>query len=273
MFDSFSSMMQIPGISDKLVTQSRVIYFGPQELQYVQPGVLLSTITDAGNTPTSLLRAGLLLGRVTASGKETVWTPTAVDGTQFISGILLWDLQVSINGTGVAQFVGPIMRSGMVKASDLIIPGQSTYGLSGQTYEWLARQQLSRRFYIDDTPFHGAGRFRKIQDKTADYTITEAETGCCFTNAGAVGAVIFTLPATAKEGLEYSFFGMVDQTLTITSGTADKIVGFNDVDLDSVSLATSGEIIGGGYKLVGRADGKWMAFMYHGETQTPTNAD
>lgn len=272
MYDAFSSMLQLPGISDKLVTQSRVIYYGPQELQFVQPGILLSTITDAGNTPTSLLRAGLLLGRVTASGKETAWAPTATDGSQFISGILLWDIQNTVYGVAQTQFVGPIMRSGCVKASDLLIPGQSSYGLSGQTYEFLARQQLGRRFMIDDGPFAYGGKYRKIMDYTADHTVTEAENGVCFTNKGAAGTVIFTLPATAKEGLVYTFFGAADQTLTVASGTADKIITNNDLAADSVSFATSGEIIGAGMEFVGRADGLWQCFLIAGELVTPTIA-
>lgn len=269
--DGFASS-PLPGVTGRSDTISRAVTWGPQALQITETGFIAGTIRDAGNSPTTLLRPGLLLGKITASGKFAKFDPTAVDGTQFVAGVLLGDLVPQYAGADQDQFVGSILRSGCVKGCDLLIPGQSSYGLSGQTYEYLVRSQMQHRFLIDDSLHLPPSPYRKIIDCTADRTVAAAETGCLFTNAGAAGAVIFTLPTTAIEGYVYHFFAMVNQTLTITSGTADKLVTFNDAAADSFSFATSGEIIGNGATVVGRADGLWMVIPYNGELVTPTIA-
>ena len=48
---------------------------------------------------------------------------------------------------------------------------------------------------------------RNVVAKTADYTVTAAESGTIFTTQGATAAVIFTLPATTScDGLEFIFY-------------------------------------------------------------------
>ncbi len=48
-----------------------------------------SSALDAGATPTTLLRGGLLLGRISASGRYKEYTPAAMDGTETAIGILV----------------------------------------------------------------------------------------------------------------------------------------------------------------------------------------
>lgn len=271
MHDGFASS-PVPGLTDRFTTISRAVTWGPQALQVTESGLIISTTTDAGNTPTTLLRPGLLLGRITASKKFKAWSPSAVDGSQFIAGVLLPDLNMTIAGVATDQFHGMILRSGCVKACDLLIGGEADYGISGTTSEYLVRSQMASRFLIDDSLHSFRSPYRKIIDCTADRTIDETENHCLFTNLGASGTVIFTLPATAKEGLVYTFFGAANQTLTVASGTADKIITNADLAADSVSFATSGEIIGAGMQFVGRADGLWMCFLIAGELVTPTIA-
>lgn len=52
---------------------------------------------------------------------------------------------------------------------------------------------------------------------TADHTVTAGETGATFTNAGASGAVIFTMP-TPAAGLFYTFIVAAAQTVTLDVG-------------------------------------------------------
>jgi len=49
---------------------------------------IASTAADAGSTPTTTLRKGLVLGRVTATGKMKQYSNGASDGTEVAAGIL-----------------------------------------------------------------------------------------------------------------------------------------------------------------------------------------
>jgi len=89
---------------------------------------------------------------------------------------------------------------------------------------------------------------RRVVAKTADYTInpTLDRPGTTFTNRGATGAVIFTLPAPnlALTGWWYRFRGHADQDITVKTATVDTLVTKNDAAADSVAASTSGEKIG-----------------------------
>ena len=102
--------------------------------------------------------------------------------------------------------------------------------------------------------------------KTADYTVKASESGTFFSTRGAVGTVNFTLPAMAS-GLNYLFYAAAAGAMTVTSGTADKMVADNDVAADSLAFSTGSEIMGGAIQVV--CDGsKWMAMAYCEESQT-----
>ena len=73
--------------------------------------------------------------------------------------------------------------------------------------------------------------FKEVVAKTAAYTIKDYETGKCFSNAGATGSVVLTLP-TPKAGFWFQFVKVVpDQILsikapsgvTINMGTAAEV--------------------------------------------------
>ena len=63
---------------------------------------------------------------------------------------------------------------------------------------------------------------RTVTVKTTDYTVTAAESNVCFTNDGASGAVIFTLPS-ASAGLTYTFIVEAVQTVTIDAAAGNWI--------------------------------------------------
>lgn len=60
--------------------------------------------------------------------------------------------------------------------------------------------------------------------KTANYTLVDSDHGKLFTNAGAGGAVIFTLP-TAKAGTFFRFLRVAAQDVTVTATGGAKING------------------------------------------------
>lgn len=88
----------------------------------------------------------------------------------------------------------------------------------------------------------------RIVVKTAAYTVKAEESGTKFFTTGATAAVVFTLPAISEGPWEFEFYNLADVDMTVTAGTADTMIGFNDLDLDSIGLATSSEKIGGGIK-------------------------
>lgn len=122
----------------------------------------------------------------------------------------------------------------------------------------------------------GGWKFPEVKAKTADYTIVTGTdpSGTLFTNRGAAGTVIFTLPApsAAIKGVFYSFAAVVAaQTVTVKTATVDTLITFNDLTADSVSLQTSGEIIGGMLRAI--CDGtSWIVFGDSGAAHTYTVA-
>lgn len=90
--------------------------------------------------------------------------------------------------------------------------------------------------------------------KTGDYVVTAADTGTVFTNAGASGAVAFTLP-TKAAGLTYIFLAVANQAISVVSaGSADDIVGWKDAACDSIAFSTANKIIGAGVRVTCNAD-------------------
>ena len=57
----FPSAYLQPGVSDPLLTVEAALTWGRFELLVLSQGCLASTAVDAGNTPTTMLRPGLLL--------------------------------------------------------------------------------------------------------------------------------------------------------------------------------------------------------------------
>jgi hypothetical protein len=90
-----------------------------------------------------------------------------------------------------------------------------------------------------------------IVTKTADYTVVAPtpsggdKSGTIFNNRGAGGAVNFTLPApsAALKGVNYIFYGVAGQNITVTGG-AGNVVTFNNAAAASVAASTSSQKIG-----------------------------
>lgn len=89
----------------------------------------------------------------------------------------------------------------------------------------------------------------RVSAKTADYTVLASESGTIFTTEGATANVNFTLPAASTGPWVFEFFTAEDFNLTVTAGTADTMVTFNDVAADSVAYSTSSEKVGGYVKV------------------------
>lgn len=116
--------------------------------------------------------------------------------------------------------------------------------------------------------------FMRVVAKTGTtYTVLEADHGTLFTNEGNGGNINFTLPTTADlpTGWFVEFFSVAAGTLTVTAGTADTLVVFNDAAADSIAFSTTSEIIGAHIKAVKLTTDLIGIFVSLGaETQTPT---
>ncbi len=211
--------------------------------------VISSTAADAGNSPTSTLRPGLLLGKITSTGEYAQYDADATDGTQVAECVLLEEVNLLDPATAAnADKWWSVAISGRLKASSVI------------NLDYQARSQLMARGFQFDDGVWAQLPYKGEIAKTADYTVTTADNGMLFTTTGASGTVIFTLPALAV-GLRFRFFNTVNQTLTVASAAGDDMITDGDAAADSVTLSTSSHKIGGGFDIVANNAGTaWYVF-------------
>lgn len=106
---------------------------------------------------------------------------------------------------------------------------------------------------------------RKIAAKTAAYYIKPEDEGTLFTNAGASGAVTFTLPPRADipDGWSCQVFTVAGQNVTVAADVADTLVTFNDAAADSITWSTAGDLIGNGAEFIySAADELWFCLLF-----------
>lgn len=102
------------------------------------------------------------------------------------------------------------------------------------------------------------------------YTVSAADHGCRLTTSGVTAActLTFPAPAAALAGVEIEIFNYVGQTLVLT-GTANKIITFNDVDADAVTYSSAGELIGA-HAIMSCDGAMWMHTNLGAHTATVT---
>lgn len=251
----------LPGTGTLFTSLETDVLWGPLHRWMWKNVILLSSTTDAGNSPTTTLRGGLALGKVTATGKYKVYSPTATDGSQFPELILGKAVNMLGQDGAAADQYAPAILTGMVKAAQI------------PNLDENVRRCLHGRFIFDDRLIGSPADFTNVVALTADYTLVAADANKVFTNQGAAGAVVATLPATIIPGWRCKFFIEANQNLTITA-PAGKLVVFNNAAATSIAFSTSSEKIGAGVEIMTNADGtKYLAFVSLGaETQTPTIA-
>lgn len=216
---SYGGMYMLPGMgADELQTQHQRIWWGREEQQFYGGFNLDATTVDAGNTPTNVLRGGLALGYLTASKQLVHWNPYATDGSQRLAGFLVGEgTDTKYFGTAVDRFVGDVLIAGNVYASRLLIPGETTYGISGKTYEFLLREQMFGRFNVDDD----MGRLMNWKtlekaftsgDQTLTLTIADNRTHITNRGADATGTIVLPAPV---PGLQFKVSMVADQNITL----------------------------------------------------------
>jgi hypothetical protein len=201
--------------------------------------VIDGSTRDAGNTPTTALRAGLLLGVIISSGKLRDFGDANTDGSDVAAAVLLESVRITdFDANNVDKFWG-VLVGGPVQASRI-------YGLTEQ-----ARVQMSDRFIFDDRGFNQmVGGWNRTTAKTANYTVVNGtDNNTIFTTTGAAGEVDFTLPATIMKGQRWRFVNTVGQTMKIIA-PAGKLVCFNNAAATSITFSTAGSLIGASVEII-----------------------
>ena len=259
----------VPGMGSLVQTYETEILWGGDEskgLCLFGNCVYSGASRDAGNTPTTILRAGNLFGTVSSTGEREEWDATATDGTQDLSGILPNEQRAQdFDGNNADRLFRTLLR-GPVKAAALLIRGSA---LVGHADEYLARRQLVRAgFILDDDPFgYKAGVNPRTQYHVASYQVLATENGTQFF-AGA--AATFTLPA-IKAGLRYVFTNTTNTAMAIASTAGDDIVKIHDASADSITFSTASEMIGAQAEIWSEyVNGtlKWLSRLEPGFTAT-----
>jgi hypothetical protein len=220
-----------PGFQTQQDSQeSEVLWSGRkgQDLVATKKITVLSSTVDSGNTPTTTIRGGNVLGIVDASGKVNTYSPDANDGRQIAVGILEHNQDMLVNGIATDRFTQMLVH-GLIRDGELI------------NLDLRAKQQLGLRFLFDREVSSQAGVLmhpRGVYRKSSNYTVVAGDNGLLFI---ATAQVTFTLP-TKQNGLAFRFLQTSDNNLVIT-GSSD-IVAKNNASASSVTFGTANEKIG-----------------------------
>lgn len=249
-----------PGITTARETYEREFRWGPHALGLYYNGRISGAARDSGSDPTFLLRPGLLLGQLTADGSFTTYSPTATDGSEVATGVMIESMRMEdFQGNNVNR-VFAILVGGPVKAAKLI-------NLDKQ-----ARQQMAGNFTFDDSDGVGYSipgnhwfPWKRFQNKTANYTVVASDNFTMFDNAGAGGTVVLTLPAIAN-GYMFGLRCEANQVLRFTSAEGSNLIGSTTTQT-SASVTAIGGVV---WVYTNAAGTKWIVEQ-HG-TQTITFA-
>lgn len=243
--------MLFPGIDSVLETVQNQFWWGRNEQQTYLPATILSSALDAGNTVTTVLRGGLLLGRVTATGKFKEWNPTGTDGSEVLVGILPAPLSMLDAGTGADRYTY-VLVGGNLLSDRLIVPGQGTEGIVGDAQEFnIVNQLVDRGFKLDrhihmGSPRNFRPRYMTAAEVTADaITVLTSDHGRTFDLSAADATTTVTLPLPQK-GLTFHVVSSGGQTTTIalTATSYLCIAGSNTATSLSLTIGESATFVG-----------------------------
>lgn len=231
--------------AERTVSESELLWGADQARNGAlwKSAVISGATRDAGNTPTTVLRPGLILGKLTSGGEYEEWDADAADGSQDIAGVLDCELRAQdYDATNADRMFRVLVGRAPLKARKLLIQGSA---FVGHADEYLARRQLcAAGFVFDDDPFgYKAGmgnRVAHVTGTTDALTADENGTTLFYNNAA---SVTVTLP-TLQPGLVYDLIRVADEEFVVASAAGDDIVIGNDLSADSVTFTTAGEQIG-----------------------------
>lgn len=247
-FDTNDQMFA--GLDSVLDTVQNQFWWGRESQQTFVPAVIAAATTDAGNTVTTTLRGGLLLGKITATGFLKAWNPTGTDGSEVIFGILAAPVSM-VDGGSTADRYTYVWVKGNLLSDNILIPASATEGIVGASLEFhILNQFVDRGVLLDRHVQYGhprtlRPRYLTAAEITADaVAVLASDHGRTFLMTGADGTTTVTLPA-PQVGLSFTVAATVAQTVTIalTSG-ALVIAGSVTATALSLTLGESATFIG-----------------------------
>lgn len=254
----------VPGIgADRTVTESEILWGADQARNGAlwQSMVISGAARDAANTPTTVLRPGLILGKVTSTGLLKEWDPDGTDGTQNIWGILDTELRAQdFDATNADRAFRVLVGRAPVRANKLLIQGTA---LDGATDEYLARRMLALAgFVLDDDPFNYKSGLNQRVSRVTDAadTLTGDENGSLLIYSNAAATAV-TLPA-IQAGLSFDILREGDEEIVVASSEGDNVIVGNDLSADSITFTTAGEQIGARVRMTAiyvNGTLKWLA--------------
>mgnify|MGYP001568296698 CR=1 FL=1 len=242
-----------PGLTTARETYENEFRWGSQYQGVIVNGIISGAARDSGNSPTYELRPGLLLGQILSDGKYTQYSPTATDGSEVASAILMEGFRVQdFEGNNQDKMYG-VLVGGPVKANKVL------------NLDLQARQQMDKFMFDDIGNLIGNHwfPFKRFQNKIANYSIVAADNLTMFDNASASGTVVLTLPAIAN-GYLFGLRAEAAQVYRFTSNEGSNVIGTTATQ-SSVSVAAIGGVI---WVYTNPAGTKWIVEQ-HG-TQTIT---
>lgn len=134
----FNGMNLTPGMGVEAYTtehDNSDMFYGQNpwtHIVYLTYAVIAGTARDAGNTPDpTVLRPGLVMGQISASGKWAQFDAGASDGTQVARGILNYlGLNVQNLGANADRFLATIVVGGYINPEAVCLEDSSAYGLA-----------------------------------------------------------------------------------------------------------------------------------------------
>lgn len=236
-----------PGISSTVETFENEFLWGTYPSQQISGLAIDGSTRDTGNTGyTHILRPGILLGQNSSTKKLFVWNPSAIDGTEYIWGVLAGNgLSMLSNNANTDRFDGLIVVGGGLLSNRLIIPGTTAVGIVGNALEYVARQQLRANFMLNDSYMFGRPDWTihtvSAAEQSAGITLLHSDSHREYHNSG--GTLTATLPATPYKGVRYRFYAQTPTTdeITVASGSSNILV---PGDLSSASsLSVDGDFL------------------------------
>lgn len=208
----------LPGVRASIFSEEKQVFFhgpnGEAQQVVVQGAQINSAVVDAGNTPTTTLRAGNVMAKKTSDGQQYLYSANANDGTQFVSGVLGKCTNMLEAGVAVNKW-GLLLQKALIHVADLL------------GYDLAALGVLQRMGCVLDKDTAGSvgAQFlyqaRGVQFHAADYTVTTADNGKCLR---ATAAVNYTLPALSAAMVGFAVqVQQVTNTNLVVTAAADTI--------------------------------------------------
>jgi hypothetical protein len=236
--------MAFPGFESILETVQNQFWWGRNEQQTFLPATISGAARDSANTVPDVLRGGLILGKVTATGLYKEWNPTGTDGSEIIAGILMGPLKVTDAGSNADRYTF-VYVGGNALSDRILIPGEADEGIVGHAQEHQIADQLHDLGVRLDrhTTHRGLLSSKQIRlGTTAEMvtnnavTVTEGDHGSVLLMTGADGDVTFTLPA-AEVGLEFTIVANVATHSAIVALASGNIAIPGNVAATTITLA------------------------------------